>query len=105
MSFRHGWMFAAVGLAAGSVTDAQEDLSVEALQVEAEYVRTATNTAFGFGSLWIANGFKVVRIDASTGENTEIDLNGASQKQRKIAVLFLKMPVPGSPAWALGRLL
>jgi len=86
MMFRSGWLTVAFALAVGSHACAQEDFPNEALQIEAEYPRSAMNTAFGFGSLWIANGFKTVRLDASTGEIIEINLDGASQKQRKIAI-------------------
>ena len=84
--FRNAWIVAAAMLALGSKAYAQEDLSDEAIRIEAEYARSAMNTAFGFGSLWIANGFKVARLNAGTGEFLEIDLDGASQKQRKIAI-------------------
>lgn len=65
---------------------AQEELSSDDLVVERELKRSALNTAFGFGSLWIAAGFNVLRVDASTGEIVEINLNGASQKQRRVAI-------------------
>lgn len=65
---------------------AQENLPNEALSVEVEYPRSAANTAFGFGALWIANGFQALRLDTATGQVTQINLDGASQKQRKIAI-------------------
>ena len=86
MLFRHDYLIVAAAMAAGSLAYAQEDLPDSALQIEAEYSRSAANTAFGFGSLWIANGFKVLRLDVAAGDFIEIGLDGASQKQRKIAV-------------------
>ena len=65
---------------------ATEDLAVEDLIVEKEFKRNAGNMAFGYGSLWVATGFKVLRIDAANNEIAEIELEGATQRQRRVAV-------------------
>jgi virginiamycin B lyase len=63
-----------------------QDLAIEDLVVEAEIKRRAINTAFGFNSLWAANGFTVLRISATNNETVEFELEGASQKQRPIII-------------------
>jgi len=86
MTSRYFWLVATAAMIAGSLAIAQEELPDEVLQIEVEYPRSAMNTAFGFGALWVANGFTILRLNAATGEIFEIGLDNASQKQRKIAV-------------------
>lgn len=86
MKLRVGLLLASVFFSLTAQARAQEELLEKDLIIEAEYPRSATNTAFGFGSLWIANGFKIVRLDGASGEIIEIGLTGSSQKQRKITV-------------------
>lgn len=63
-----------------------EELPADDLAVVQEMKRNAMNTAFGFDALWVATGFKLLRVDPASNEITEIALKDASQKQRRIAV-------------------
>lgn len=85
ISVRIGLTMASILMLAGAA-NAQEELSNDELVVESEMNRSATNTAFGFDSIWVAAGFNALRIDASTGELAEISLSNSSQKQRKISI-------------------
>jgi streptogramin lyase len=65
---------------------ATEELTAEDLSIKLEVKRNANNMAFGFDALWVAAGFNVLRIDATSNTVTEIKLEDASQKQRRVAV-------------------
>jgi virginiamycin B lyase len=67
-------------------SEAAEDLPIDKLQVEAKIPRDGDFMAFGFDSLWMMTGSKMLRIDPRNNAVTEIDIPGAGGKYRGLAV-------------------
>ena len=83
-------IFASLAFLLSSIGCWADDVkSAEILNVEAEFQRLATHNSsieFGFGALWATQGNKLLRIDATNNNLAEVELEGATTRQRTVAV-------------------
>jgi hypothetical protein len=59
---------------------------VDLLTIEAEIPRRGDFLGFGFGSLWMMSGIRLVRVDASNNSVVDIQLDSALGVYRGVAV-------------------
>jgi hypothetical protein len=75
-----------VVLLAATPGRATETTSLDSLRVQADIPRQGDFLGFGFGSLWMMSGIRLVRVDASNNSVSDIQLESAKGPYRGIGV-------------------
>lgn len=81
-----GYVCLFIGDVSAQGVPAQIEFESKNLSVISELKRNGTNMVYGYDNLWVASGFKLLKINSDTLTVLEIPLPNASQKQRQITV-------------------
>jgi DNA-binding beta-propeller fold protein YncE len=81
-----------------------EELPIDKLEVQAKIPHQGDFIAFGFGSLWMMSGGKMIRVNATDNSVTEIKIAGAVGDYRGIAVGEGAVWVPDSGSKTIYKL-